>query len=72
MANNKMELKISQDEDGEGDVAYLSMPDHPGRGIPGVTNKTVRLLDIHPGYKGADIYFDFDKDDKLIGIEILT
>lgn len=68
MAKKKFKLKVSQ---GVGDVAYLYLPEHPGRDKHGVVAKQLRLLDLNPGYKGADIYLDFDKDNQLIGIEIL-
>lgn len=35
------------------------------------TEKQIWLSDLLPNYKGPSIYFDFDKDEKLIGIEIL-
>ena len=68
MAKNKIEFEPSK----TGEVAYVYLPDHPGRGKPGVTKKQVRLRDIYPGYKGADLYFDFDHDDTLIGIDIMV
>ena len=69
MAKNKIELHLSS---GGKEVAYVSLPDHPGKGTVGVVMKQVRLRDIYPDYKGADLYFDFDKDNRLIGVEILT
>jgi hypothetical protein len=68
MAQGKIELKVSA---GDGTVAYVSLPGHPGRGTTGVTVKQIRLLDVYSNYKGPDLYFDFDKDDQLIGIEVL-
>lgn len=61
-------LTVSDDDK---DVAYLALPDHPGRGTPGVAVKQMRLRDLTP-YSGPDLYFDFDKDGQLIGIEILA
>ncbi len=69
MAKNKIELHLSS---GEQDVAYVSLPNHPGRGTPGITRKQLRLKELVPEYKGADLYFDFDKENQLIGIEILV
>ena len=69
MSENKFELKVSKDDS---DVAYLSLPDHPGTGISGVVTKQISLGEIIKGYKGADVHLDFDKDGKLIGIEILA
>jgi Protein of unknown function (DUF2283) len=63
----RMTLEISVDDE---DVAYLTLPDHQGRGTPGVTVKQTRLRDLM-AYSGADLYLDFDKDGKLIDVEIL-
>jgi len=68
MPKTKMELRVSADDDG---VAYLRLPDHPGT-LPGVVKKTIRLRDLVAGYSGPDIHLDFDKNDVLIGIEILV
>lgn len=68
MANGKFELKVSE---GEGDVAYLSMPAHPGRGKPGIVAKQIRLRDLHGDYEGPDVYLDFDKGNRLLGIEMI-
>ena len=68
MANGKIELKISR---GEGDVAYISLPDHPAKPVSGVVVKTLRLIELCGSYKGPDVYLDFDKDNRLIGIEVL-
>lgn len=65
----KIELKVSDDDP---DVAYVSLPDHPGAGAAGCVKKTLRLLEVIPEYKGADIMLDFDADNRIIGIEILV
>ena len=69
MAKNEIKLKVSADDKR---VAYLSLSDHPGEGVPGVVKKQVRLKDLYPAYHGADLYFDLDEDNRLIGIEILS
>ena len=46
-------------------------PDHPGKGTGGIVEKTVRLRDLMD-HKGSDLYLDFDKENRLIGIEILA
>jgi hypothetical protein len=63
-----MELRISADDE---DVVYLKLPDHPG-GVPGIVKKTVRLHDVLGDYSGPDLYFDFDENNMLIGVEILV
>jgi Protein of unknown function (DUF2283) len=69
MANGRIELKLSQDDS---TVAYISLPDHPGSGTFGAVARQVRLLDLCGGYKGPDIYLDFDKENRLVGIEVLA
>jgi hypothetical protein len=70
MANKKIEFHPSQG--GGEDVAYVSLPGHPGRGTSGVTRKQVRLREIYADYVGPDLYLDFDEQKRLIGIEILA
>jgi len=69
MAQKRIELKVSPDDE---NVAYIVLPDHPGQGIQGVVAKQLRLRDLCGSYKGPDIYLDFDKNESLIGIEILA
>jgi hypothetical protein len=68
MANGKIELKVSSEDS---KVAYVSLPDHPSGIISGMVKKTLRLRDLIEDYKGPDLYFDFDHENRLIGIEIL-
>lgn len=65
----KIELHLGAGGTG---VAYVALPAHPGMGTPGVTGKQVRLRDLIPDYKGADLYIDFDKNGEVIGVEILV
>ncbi|WP_425493885.1 DUF2283 domain-containing protein [Dyella silvatica] len=53
------------------EAAYLTLPDHPGRGVHGVVSGQVRLVDVLP-YVGPDIYLDFDHEGRLIGVEVLV
>jgi len=69
MANGIIEFSKSSEA---AEVAYVSLPEHACRGIGGIVKKTVPLHDLMLGYKGANIYLDFDKDEQLIGIEIVT
>jgi hypothetical protein len=69
MANGKIELKISK---GDRNVGYISLPDHPGKGTPGAVVKQLRLAKLCVDYKGPDVYLDFDKNSRLIGIEVLA
>jgi hypothetical protein len=77
MAMGRIELHVAQDDEVDeetesvDDVAYVSLPAHPGRGKPGVVAKQVRLRDIIGDHGRADIYLDFDKNGQLIGLEIL-
>lgn len=55
----------------QGDVAYISLPEHPGAGF-GLVKKLVRLSTLIPEYDGPEVMFDFADGNKLIGIEILS
>ncbi len=66
-SKTRYNLRVSEDDD---DVAYLTLPSHPGM-APGVVKKTVCLRDLLTDYDGADLNFDFDENNTLIGIEIL-
>lgn len=75
MSENKIELIVAEhgpDDPDDDVVAYLQLPDHPRKGTVGCVANTIRLLDIIPNHKGADIYLDFGSDGRLIGIEILA
>lgn len=65
-----LHLEVSDDPDDPEVVAYLTLPDHPGRGTACV-KKQVRLRDLIGDYVGPDLYFDFGEKDVLIGVEIL-
>jgi hypothetical protein len=68
MTAHKMTLTISDDDE---EVAYLTLPRHPGRGSAGAVVRQTKLRDLMR-YSGPDIYLDFDKDGYLIGVEILA
>ena len=68
MTIQKMNLTISDDDE---DVGYLALPGHPGPGAPRAVAKRLRLKELVT-YAGADVHLDFDKDGKLIGLEILV
>lgn len=69
MANGKITLKyLSKDQD----VAYISLAKLPKKKMVGIVVKQLRLADFCKNYKGPDIYFDFDKENNLIGMEILA
>lgn len=69
MANGTFELRTSEIP---GKSAYLSFPEHPGAADAGIVVRHLRLMELYPDYKGADVIFDFDKDDHLIGIEVMS
>lgn len=52
------------------EVAYLSFNKKKSNKT-GSVNKNVYIKDVMPNYKGPDLYFDFDRDGFLVGIEIL-
>lgn len=68
MSNGRIELTVSDDDH---EVAYLSLPDHPGT-VVGVVKKSVQLRNVIGPYEGPDIVLDFDQHDVLIGVEILV
>lgn len=67
MPQEPIQLKVSEDDD---EMAYLFLPDHPKKTIPGIVKKQTRLSDLIDDYKGPDIYLDFNADGTIIGIEI--
>lgn len=69
MSEKKIQLKVSEDDL---DVAYLTLPNHPGPGLPGVVAEQKILGELIHGYKGPEIYLDFDRNGCLIGIEIIA
>jgi hypothetical protein len=69
MEPKRIELTISADDE---NVAYVKLPNHPGQGVQGIVAKQLRLRELCGSYNGPDIFLDFDKEDCLIGIEILA
>lgn len=47
MANGRIELKVSDDDE---DVGYVSLPDHPPGTKPGMVRRSVRLRTLMPAY----------------------
>ena len=64
----KIVLKVSKGDEG---VAYLYLPKHQKKLTSGIVDKTIPITDLIENYKGVSLYFDFDKDGEIIGIEIL-
>lgn len=64
--SDRLKLEVSTENDGSEVVAYLTLPDHASS-----VARNVRLRDLLGDYKGPDLYFDFDEDNTLVGIEIL-
>ena len=69
MSKSKIRLKVSK---ADPDVAYLYLPDFPEGQSTGCVEKQTRLSDLIDGFKGPDLYLDFDRDGTLIGVEILN
>jgi hypothetical protein len=59
------------EEEGDSQTAYLQLPGHPKVVVPGIVKRTIRLSDVISGFKGPDVYLDFDEDGVLIGMEFL-
>jgi len=64
---NPVQLRWNPDEG----AGYLSLPDHPGRGTPGCVKRNVDLSALAPDFKGPQLIFDLDDQNRVIGIEIL-
>ncbi len=58
-------------------AAYLYLPTHPENlsgstaPIAGVVHKTIRLQDLYRSEGYPDVYLDFDKENRLIGVEFV-
>ncbi len=53
------------------ETVYLALPDHPGKTVPGVVQKSVSLDDF-VAYDGPQVQLDFDEKGRLIGIEVIA
>jgi hypothetical protein len=59
----KVELEITGPT-----TAYIKLPTHPGT----LRNaRSLPLVNLLGKYKGPYVVFDFDKDDVLVGIEVV-
>jgi len=65
---SKTGIKLENSEGGG--VAYLFLPEHPGKGMPAITAKQISLHSVIDNYKGPGIFLDFDKDGRVIGVEV--
>jgi hypothetical protein len=68
MKSKKIILKMSKGDD---QVGYLYLPKHPKEIIYGLVKKSVPIHELMADYKGIPLYFDFDQEGELIGIEIV-
>jgi uncharacterized protein YuzE len=64
---NKIHFDINKD----GDVAYVRLPAHLGKGKLNAVAKQVLLESLIDSYKGPEIYLDFNADGVIVGIEFL-
>lgn len=64
---NKIKLMVSKDDP---EVAYLYLPDHPGKGKNANIVNQIRLYDLIENFKGPDIYIDINEKGQAVGIEI--
>ncbi|MDU3160351.1 MAG: DUF2283 domain-containing protein [Hafnia alvei] len=65
--NQKIQLQTNDD----GDIAYLILPKHPGKGSAGAVAKVIPIHEIIANYQGPEVFLDFDKNGMMIGIEVL-
>ena len=59
------------DADPDPPLGFLYLSKHPGKAASGMVGKQVWLHERIVDYKGPSIYLHFDKEDELIGMEIL-
>lgn len=52
------------------DVGYIRLQGHSVSLECGIVKKQLRLFDLVGNYEGPDIHLDFDKDNRLIGIDL--
>ncbi len=64
---NEIKLIISEDDP---KLAYIYLPDHPGKGKNANIVDQVRLYDLIENYKGLDICIDINEKGQAVGIEI--
>lgn len=67
MESGRLRLEISKDDS---NVGYLYLPTFPVKS-EGCVAKQISLHELIENYTGIPIYLDFDKNDYLIGIEIV-
>ena len=69
---NKITFTVYEgEEDNDNDVAYITLPEHLGKGTSGAVSKQIRLLDLAT-YVSPDIYLGFDSKNHLISLEIIA
>ena len=68
----KKEIKAVIDNSGGEGVGYIYLPMHPGKGSSNCVTKSIDIVDLIPSYKGPQVLLDFDKDNVLIGIEVIA
>lgn len=69
MSGEKDRLRLTTSEDDD-EVGYVTLPGHPGPGVPGAVTRTVRLRTLLD-YVGPDVNLDLDSEGKLIGVEFV-
>ncbi len=67
MESGQLWLEKSKDDD---NVGYLYLPTFPAKS-KGCIAKQISLHKLMKNYKETPIYLDFDKNENLIGIEIV-
>lgn len=53
------------------DLVYIQLPTHPGRGQEGVSVKQIDIMEDYRIGKDVKIILDIDKNEEIIGIEIM-
>lgn len=69
MAKPKIHVKLVGKDS---HTAYIALPGFPLRATSGCVARTVALDDLVENYSGPRVHLDFDKEQRLIGIENLA
>ncbi|MGB0871138.1 MAG: hypothetical protein ACPG6V_05580 [Flavobacteriales bacterium] len=62
---NEIKVKISEDDK---TVGYIKMPINSN--VDKRIHKTIEIHELVDDYKGVTVYFDFNENNELLGIEI--
>lgn len=65
--SRRFDLKVNNG----GDLAYICLPTHPGKGTIGASARQIDLMADYNIGKKVKIIVDIDAGDEIIGVEII-